>query len=78
MPQTMPAPVEVTEPAPDPPRLTVNVARAPTAATNVATAVLPAFIVTEQVALVPLHAPDQPVNVELAPAFAVSVTMVFV
>ena len=69
-PHEIPAGDEVTVPVPDPVLVTVNVY---TLTLNVAVTLLEAFMVTTQVPM-PVQSPDQPPNVELPAAAAVSVT----
>ena len=71
-PQLMPAGVDVTAPVPAPPSVTVKVKLA---SVNVAVTDCAAFMATTHVP-VPVHAPDQPANVEPTAAAAVNVTVV--
>jgi hypothetical protein len=74
VPQSIPAGVEVTTPLPAPLRVTVSDA---VATAKLAVAVVAPFKVKVHVALVPEHAPDQPVKVEPGEGTdAVSVTLV--
>jgi hypothetical protein len=75
VPQLIPAGVLVTVPVPLPDSVTVNVSLLATDAAKVAVAERLPLTVTVQVP-VPLHAPDHPVNVELAAGVAVRVTLV--
>ena len=68
----MPAGALDTEPGPLPARVTVSGCGLPV---NVAVTARACVIVTVHVPL-PVHAPDQPVNVVFAPGVAVSVTLV--
>ena len=70
LPQSIPDGVEDTEPEPVPPRDRQFVA----VTVNVAVTDFAAVIVTEQV-FVPVHAPDQPVNVEPAAGIALNTTV---
>jgi hypothetical protein len=73
VPQLMPAGLDATRPAPVPPLLTVRVY---VCAVNVAVTLRAAVMLTVQVALVPEHAPLQPVKVAPGAGAAVRVTEV--